>query len=118
MTHTREEVSQAPRRRRKQGIGEAPAFADGSDDQERIRLLELLVQEVDHRAKNNLQLAASLLLMQARACPRPDAKAELAQASRRLFGLGAVHQALFLGRTTDRVDLGDLLRLGCAALSD
>lgn len=57
--------------------------------------LELRVREVDHRAKNSLQLAAAMLLMQAQASDDGRVQHQLRTAVSRLNNLAEVHAALY-----------------------
>lgn len=56
---------------------------------------ELLVREVDHRAKNSLQLAAAMLLMQAQASEDGRVQHQLRAAVARLSTLAEIHAALY-----------------------
>ena len=65
--------------------------------EERTNALEqrdLLLREVYHRVKNNLQLVDSLLMMQSRKIEDPQAKQALTGLRSRVFALGLVHQQL------------------------
>jgi PAS domain S-box-containing protein len=55
---------------------------------------DLLLREVYHRVKNNLQLVDSLLTMQGRKLEDPKAKQALLNMRGRIFALGLVHQQL------------------------
>lgn len=55
---------------------------------------DLLLREVYHRVKNNLQTVDSLLLLQAKRLRDPDAIAALQMMRRRVFALGLVHHQL------------------------
>ena len=55
---------------------------------------DLLLREVYHRVKNNLQIIDSLLVMQGRNLADPDAKAALKGLRSRVFALGLVHHQL------------------------
>jgi PAS domain S-box-containing protein len=55
---------------------------------------DLLLREVYHRVKNNLQLVDSLLMMQGRKLEDPQAKQALVSLRGRIFALGLVHQQL------------------------
>jgi PAS domain S-box-containing protein len=55
---------------------------------------DLLLREVYHRVKNNLQVVDSLLLMQARRLADPEAKAALETLRGRVYALGLVHHQL------------------------
>lgn len=62
---------------------------------EAAQVLEMRVREVDHRAKNSLQLAAAMLLMQAQATDDDRLQHELRSAVARLKNLAEVHAALY-----------------------
>jgi len=62
---------------------------------------EMLLREVHHRVKNNLQIVASLIRLQ------PEAKIEMA---RRIAAMSAVHEQLYLSDQIGRIDVGDYLR--------
>jgi two-component sensor histidine kinase len=55
---------------------------------------DLLLREVYHRVKNNLQIVDSLLEMQAEELKDPDAKRALLSLRGRVWALGLVHQQL------------------------
>ena len=54
----------------------------------------VLLREIHHRVKNNLQLIASIMNMHARAATAPEARALLSQLQLRVRGLATVHQTL------------------------
>ena len=65
-----------------------------------LQLKEAVLQEMHHRVKNTLQIAASLLSLQFHAdCPA-DARTALRAAFDRLHALAAVHEMLSLQATT------------------
>lgn len=55
---------------------------------------DLLLREVYHRVKNNLQIIDAMLVMQARESPDAQAKAALTSLRSRVFALGLVHHQL------------------------
>ena len=55
----------------------------------------LIIQEVNHRVGNSLQLVASLLNMQASAHPEPAVKRALADAVGRVMAVSQVHRRLY-----------------------
>jgi two-component system, sensor histidine kinase PdtaS len=65
---------------------------------------EMLLREVHHRVKNNLQIVASLIRLQP---GPPEAKTEMA---RRIAAMSAVHEQLYLSDQIGRIDLGDYIR--------
>ncbi|MDX3912673.1 MAG: sensor histidine kinase [Pseudosphingobacterium sp.] len=56
---------------------------------------ELLLREIHHRVKNNLQLAASLLNLQIRTTDSPEAIGALRESASRLYSMLLVHQELY-----------------------
>jgi hypothetical protein len=69
-----------------------------------LRQNEMLLREVHHRVKNNLQIVASLIRLQP---GPPEAKIEMA---RRIAAMSAVHEQLYLSDQIGRIDVGDYLR--------
>lgn len=65
----------------------------------------MLVHEVDHRVKNNLQMIASLLTLQTRTISDPDAKASLKSMLARVEALGTVHKRLYQSNDVQRFDV-------------
>ena len=55
---------------------------------------DLLLREVYHRVKNNLQMVDSLLVLQTRQLADPEAKKALRGLQDRIYALGLVHQQL------------------------
>jgi len=70
---------------------------------------DLLLREVYHRVKNNLQIVDSLLLMQARRLTDPDAKAALENLRGRVFALGLVHHQLMGSKDLETFDIAPFL---------
>jgi two-component sensor histidine kinase len=56
---------------------------------------ELLMQEIHHRVKNNLQIIASLMNLQASRIRIPEAKAEFESARDRIRALATLHRHLY-----------------------
>ena len=70
----------------------------------------MLVHEVDHRVKNNLQMISSLLTMQTRNITDPDAKASMEQMLLRVEALGTVHRRLYQSNNVERFDVAEFAR--------
>lgn len=71
---------------------------------------EARLREIDHQAKNNLQLIASLLLLQSRRTGDRAAKAALASALERVNAVAAVHRCLFEGDAAAGLELSAFVR--------
>lgn len=69
----------------------------------------LLLHEVDHRVKNNLQTISTLIAMQARTLDLSDPLAGLRVLQERVDALGAVHRRLNDGGMIGAFDLSDLV---------
>ena len=70
----------------------------------------MLVHEVDHRVKNNIQMISALLSMQAAAIQDPAARASLGSMLQRVESIGAVHRRLYQSKDVRRFDLADFVR--------
>jgi PAS domain S-box-containing protein len=77
---------------------------------------KLLLDEVNHRAKNSLMIASSLLAVQARRQTDSTVQAALEEAQSRLQAMAKVHDLLSLSGNPQQVDLGDYLRGVCSSL--
>jgi two-component sensor histidine kinase len=65
-----------------------------------------LLQEVHHRVKNNLQIIASLLRMQAAALPGREARRPFDDSVQRVLAIAALHEHLYGQPSLAEVDLG------------
>jgi two-component sensor histidine kinase len=85
-----------------------------------LRHKELLLREVHHRVRNNLQVVTSLLNLraQAAAAASPAARDALIEAQARVKALALVHRDLYEGDEPGAVELRSLLGELCALLED
>ncbi|WP_052214713.1 sensor histidine kinase [Belnapia sp. F-4-1] len=92
------------------------ALAQGQED---IRFRDFLIREVNHRTKNALQLAVSLLRVQARQIDDPDCRATLETATGRLRRVGEVHSLLtYRAGNPNAIDFPDYLRRLCEEMAE
>jgi two-component sensor histidine kinase len=77
---------------------------------------ELLVREIHHRVKNNLQLVMSLLNLHARRIKDPRAEAAFAEARSRINALATLHRRLYESENLQEVELRWFLEDLCAEL--
>ncbi len=70
---------------------------------------DLLLREVYHRVKNNLQIIDSMLLMQGRRLADPDAKGALETLRSRVYALGLVHHQLMGSKDLATFDVASFL---------
>lgn len=78
-----------------------------------------MLHEVNHRAKNSIQMAISLLNLQRHASDDAQVRLSLANAVERLSHIARVHSMLYL-RTPDQqvIDFGEYLKTFCAELRE
>jgi two-component sensor histidine kinase len=69
----------------------------------------LLIREVDHRVKNNLQFVYSILSLQARRSSETAVRERLEEAADRLKAVIRVHDQLYKGDPGQQIDLRDFL---------
>jgi two-component sensor histidine kinase len=77
---------------------------------------ELLTQEIHHRVKNNLQVVASLLNLQAARIRQPAAKAEFQSARDRVQALATLHRHLYLQGELQAINMRSFLVELCGQL--
>ena len=70
---------------------------------------DLLLREVYHRVKNNLQIVDGLLLMQSGAVKDPIARQALAGLRSRIYALGLVHAQLMASKNLETFDIAPFL---------
>jgi two-component sensor histidine kinase len=72
-----------------------------------LREKEVLLQEIYHRTRNNMQLISSFLDMEAG--PEPAARSLVARMRGRISSMALVHQKLVESKDLSRIDLGEYL---------
>jgi two-component sensor histidine kinase len=77
---------------------------------------EILVREIHHRVKNNLQLVMSLLNLHARRIRDPRAEVAFAEARSRINALATLHRRLYESESLQEIDLKWFLEDLCAEL--
>ncbi|WP_187429554.1 hypothetical protein ROLI_040580 [Roseobacter fucihabitans] len=74
-----------------------------------LREKNILLKEVHHRVKNNLQLISSIMNMQIRRAPTEASRQVLRRLQERILSLATVHKNLYQNEGLDRVDAGALI---------
>jgi two-component sensor histidine kinase len=77
---------------------------------------EILVREIHHRVKNNLQLVMSLLNLHARRIRDPRAEVAFAEARSRINALATLHRRLYESENLQEIDLKWFLEDLCSEL--
>ena len=92
------------------------AIVDISDRKQKERSIELALQEKDvllgeihHRVKNNLQIVHSLLDLQSAQISDPVALAMLRDSQNRIRSMALIHQTLYQSKDFAKVDFGNFL---------
>jgi PAS domain S-box-containing protein len=75
-----------------------------------LRDRELLLQEVQHRVKNNLQVISSLMNMQARSLGGGPGRAALLECRARVQAIALIHDKLYQSRDSERVPFSEYTR--------
>ncbi len=76
---------------------------------QRVKEREVLLREIHHRVKNNLQILASLLHLSEAHPPRGGAKGLLKSTESRILSMALVHQRLYDNDGLESVDLSSYL---------
>jgi PAS domain S-box-containing protein len=68
---------------------------------------EVLLKEIHHRVKNNLQIVSSLLDLQAEYIQNPQVLEKLEDSKHRLLAMSLIHETLYQSENLAQVDLSD-----------
>ena len=84
---------------------------------ELLRQKEVLLEEMQHRVANSLQIIASILLLKARTVQSEETRLHLRDAHERVMSLATVQQQLRASRLGDRIEVGPYLSKLCGSLA-
>lgn len=77
--------------------------------QEALREKEVLVREVHHRVKNNLQLISSMLYLKTAAVDQPETRGFLEDVREKIRAIALIHERLLQTESKDTVEVGHYL---------
>jgi len=75
-----------------------------------------LLQEMQHRVANSLQMIASILLLKARAVSSEETRQHLKDAHKRVMSVAEVQRHLHASEGIDQIDVGSYLSKLCSSL--
>jgi PAS domain S-box-containing protein len=76
-----------------------------------LREKELLLGEVHHRVKNNMQVISGLLDLQARSSGNPELTERLNESQNRIRSMALIHEKLYGSKDFSRIDLAGYVRV-------
>ncbi|MFZ2653017.1 MAG: histidine kinase dimerization/phosphoacceptor domain -containing protein [Burkholderiaceae bacterium] len=77
---------------------------------------DALLQEVHHRVKNNLQIVASLLSLQAGCVSDPQTLVQFQESQQRIRSMALIHEKLYQSATLATLDLADYVQALASAV--
>lgn len=83
---------------------------DEAELEDILRQKEILLREVHHRVKNNLQMISSIISMQSRKARTPEARAMLKGLQSRVISLATVHRDLYSAQGLSEISAQSLVR--------
>jgi two-component sensor histidine kinase len=75
-----------------------------------LREKELLLQEVHHRVKNNLQIMSSLLRLQSSHIKNPDVQKIFLESENRIKAMAIVHNKLYNAKNYEKINFNDYVK--------
>jgi PAS domain S-box-containing protein len=85
--------------------------------QELLREKDMLLQEMQHRVANSLQIIASILLIKARTVQSEETRLQLHDAHQRVLSVAAVQQHLHVAGRGGSIEIGNYLSKLCETLA-
>ena len=85
--------------------------------QELLREKDILLEEMQHRVSNSLQIIASILLMKARTVQSEETRLQLEDAHQRVMSVAAVQQHLHVSGRGATIEIGNYLTKLCETLA-
>ena len=79
---------------------------------------ELLLAEIHHRVKNNLQVISSLLSLQEKSVDNANVKQAILEGKERIRSMELVHKMLYHGNSYSGIEMNDYVNKLCAGLME
>lgn len=95
-------------------VAEAQALAAASDVAKSRSQTDVLLRELQHRMKNNLQVIASFLALQRRQAAGEEARERIGSVMDRVLAIGLAHDQLTFREGVSSVDVQDYLKALCS----
>ncbi len=86
--------------------------------QELLREKDMLLQEIEHRVGNSLQIVASILTLKARTVQSEEARRQLEDARQRVMSVAAVQKHLRMTGDGEPINIADYLTKLCESLAE
>ncbi|UCE40500.1 MAG: PAS domain S-box protein [Candidatus Aminicenantes bacterium] len=74
-----------------------------------LREKEVMLREIHHRVKNNMQIILSLLRIQSRAIKDDETQAMFKQSQNRIRSMSLIHEALYKSKDLAMIDIADYI---------
>jgi PAS domain S-box-containing protein len=78
---------------------------------------EVLLKEIHHRVKNNLQIVSSLLDLQADALPDPQVRTIFEDSQQRIQAMALIHESLYQSEDLTHIEAASYIQRLCARLA-
>ena len=86
--------------------------------QELLREKDMLLEEIQHRVANSLQIIASILILKARTVQSEETRQQLEEAHQRVMSIAAVQKHLHVSGSGKPIEIADYLTKLCETLAE